>query len=461
MNLTELLQARAELKTKIKAANAKIDAYLSLPTGTASAEQTAQAEKDDADAAKLHADLAKLDKRIATAQAEAADDERQAQLETQANVSREDAIRRGRQTRPDTANVGHIPTVPAQARQHDPSRGFSTPREFLTCVSEWSTRGTRDNRLIPLMTVGSDEARGNSDPAGGFLVPEAFLPGVMRLDPEADPLANLITPMPMRSPVVRIPYRVDKNHSSSVSGGFTVSRRPETVAGTASQASLGRMNFTAHELFGLAYATEEILIDSPESFAAMIQAGFQDEFAARLMQERLTGTGVGEFMGVLNSPCLITITKESGQVADTIVKSNIDKMRARCWRYSQAVWLANHNTLVQLKGLVQIVGVGGNAVPYLSNNINGQETLDGRPIFFTEFASTLGNVGDLILGNWSQWLEGTYQPLQQAESMHVRFVNHERAFKFWLRNAGACWWDSVLTPKNGDTLSPFVTLEAR
>jgi hypothetical protein len=46
--------------------------------------------------------------------------------------------------------------------------------------------------------------------------------------------------------------------------------------------------------------------------------------------------------------------------------------------------------------------------------------------------------------------------------MHVRFVNHERAFKFWTRNAGAPWWRSALTPHKGSaTLSPFVTLAER
>ena len=48
-----------------------------------------------------------------------------------------------------------------------------------------------------------------------------------------------------------------------------------------------------------------------------------------------------------------------------------------------------------------------------------------------------------------------------AESVHVRFLNNERAFRVVARNAGRSWWRSALTPKNGDTLSPFVALGAR
>jgi HK97 family phage major capsid protein len=137
-------------------------------------------------------------------------------------------------------------------------------------------------------------------------------------------------------------------------------------------------------------------------------------------------------------------------------------MEARCWRYSRAAWLANHNTRPQLKSLVQVIGAGGNAVPYFTFSSNGGgETLSGRPIFFTEFAKTLGTVGDLILGVWSEYLEGQYQSEQYAESIHVRFTYAERAFRFYRRNDGMPWWRSALTPKNGDTLSPFVTLAAR
>jgi hypothetical protein len=90
------------------------------------------------------------------------------------------------------------------------------------------------------------------------------------------------------------------------------------------------------------------------------------------------------------------------------------------------------------------------------------DLLLGRPCIFTEWAKTLGDQGDLVLGTWSQFLEGTYQTLQSAESIHVRFLEHERTMKFWLRNAGAPWWRSALTPKNStSTLSPFVVLDAR
>ena len=137
-------------------------------------------------------------------------------------------------------------------------------------------------------------------------------------------------------------------------------------------------------------------------------------------------------------------------------------MRSRCWRYSNAIWLYNHDCLPQLRSLIQSVGTGGVPVGYFQVGTDGVSTLDGRPAFATEFAQTIGTVGDLILGNWSQYLEGTLSGARQEESIHVRFLNHERTFKFWMENDGTPWWRSALTPnQSSTTLSPFVTLAAR
>jgi len=359
----------------------------------------------------------------------------------------------------------------------DPKRGFDGHKDYLFAVMQFGITGGRicDERLKPLAAVrregvpgkggpfaaaGSDEQGVYSDPHGGFLVPVGVAPGILSVAPEDDPLAAFITNVPMMSPTVKYNARVDKSHATSVSGGLTVSRKAETADATSSRMSFEQVTLTANAEYGLAYATEEILSDSPQSFVAILQAGFRDEYVAAAMKERLNGTGVGEREGVLGSPCLVTVAKETGQAADTITKENVDKMESRCWKYQRAVWIANHNTRPQLKSLVQVVGTGGNAVPYFTRE-GGGEMLSGRPIFFSEFASSIGDLGDIILGVWSEYLEGQYQTEQFAESIHVRFVSGERCFRFFRRNDGRAWWRSALTPNKGSTLSPFVTLAAR
>lgn len=379
--------------------------------------------------------------------------------------------------------------------EDDRARGFGSPREFISAVIENSDVTSRadvaDDRLKPLAVadkddkaaggkmafmmplawtprsfnaaVGSDEQGVYDNSYGGFGVTTTRLGGMKSVGFEGDPTAGRTFSVPMQSPKVEIEAKTDKNHTTSVVGGLTVARKAEAAAAAASRAQMELVTLSAASLFGLNYATEELLADSPATFAALVTNGFETQFAAHMLNEKLRGLGGDQFDGVINTaPCTVSVAKESGQAADTIVAANVIKMRARCWGYGSAIWLANQDTFPQLATMSIGVGTAGVLVYQQSLREDLPDTLMGRPIFYTEFASTVGDVGDIVLGSWGEYLEGVYQPLQSAESMHVRFVNHERAIKFWLRNAGAPWWRSALTPaKSTATLSPFVTLQAR
>lgn len=376
---------------------------------------------------------------------------------TLADIKADDDRRQKIGPRPQRDELASKPEAVSVKVKEDPKmRGFNSHKDFLQSVMA-AERGHVDNRLRKL-AAGSDEQSTFNDPYGGFLVPEAFSPNLLSLMSEEDPIASMVTQIPMESPTVSIPARTDKNHTSSVSGGLTVSRRDESGSIASSRMQMEKVKLEATSLFGLAYVTEELLTDSISSFVALLEAGFRSEFASELLNERLNGTGTGEFEGVNNSPCKVTVAKEGSQTADTINATNIAKMRSRCWGYQNAVWMANHDCIPTLAA----INDGTNNIWLPSAREDVPDILYGRPIYFTEYNETVGDLGDIILVNWSQYLEGTYQPLQSAESMHVRFVNHERTFKFWTRNDGRCWWRSALTVKKGaNSLSPVVALAAR
>lgn len=370
--------------------------------------------------------------------------------------------------------AGPIPakiTNPKPSFEDDPKKGFKTAQEFFTTVIQATLGdGLVDDRLKLLggrvngfqATAGSDEAGTYADPYGGFLVPVGFLPSLLTRGSDADPTAGRTTAIPMATPRVDIPSRTDTDHSSSVSGGLITYRRAETEAVSATRMTLEQVSLVAHPLMGLTYTTEELLTDSAISFVALLEAGFRDEFASRIIKEKISGTGVGSMEGVLNTPALVSITAETGQDADTIVYENVVNMRARCWRYSDAIWLYNHDALPQLMQMVQVIGSSGVPVWQTSAREGEPDLLFGRPAYANEYMKTLGDAGDILLGNWSQYLEGSYQPLQSAESMHVRFAENERTFRFTMRNDGRCWWRAALTPAvSSTTLSPFVVITAR
>lgn len=343
--------------------------------------------------------------------------------------------------------------------EDDPKKGYKSPREFFGEILSVGLGNRAPSDRLRSLTVGSDEGGTHSNPYGGFLVPTGFSPDLLQVGAEGDPTAGRTMMIPMSTPVIRIPARVDKDHSSSVSGGLRVYRTAETTQATASRQQFEQIELIATDLVGLTFQTEQLIQDSPISVIALIQQGFRDEMGGAILNEKLRGTGAGQLMGIINSPAKVTVSKETNQAADTINYTNVIKMRARSWGYGNAIWLGNHDIIPQLMGMTDGAG-------QLIWNMNAREgnpdTLLGRPIFFSEFLETLGDEGDLILFNPSQYLEALYQPLQSAESIHVRFEYNERAFKVWVRNAGAPWWRSALTPKKGsNTLSPIVTLQAR
>jgi len=473
MTLTELIAKRNEVNAKAKAVRAKA--------------KTAEREMSDSEWEEfdnLVSESEKLSVKINRLQRAEKFDTDDAKLD-------ESAGRKTRATQPkndeDALDEDAERALGIQTHERlmdDPKKGFKSHNEFLlTVMSTYKNGGhqIKDKRLKLLaatekkmlcwnrdelgglhMTAGGDEQAVFTDPNGGFLVPEGFSPTLLQVDPEEDYLGGRVLRIPMQTPVVKIPARADKNHTTSVAGGLTISRRPESVAGATSQMSFEQVILEANSVFGGAYVSEELLMDSPISFVAILSKGFDQQWQYFETNERLNGTGTGERLGVNNAGCLIAVAKETGQATKTVVYQNILKMRSRCWKYSRAIWLANHDTYPQLATLNQAVGTGGQLVWQTGAQNDRPDMLLGRPLYFSEFPNTVGSQGDLVLGVWDEYIEGTYQPLQSAESIHVRFLNNERTFKFWKRDAGSPWWRTTLTPKQGaNTLSPFVVLAAR
>lgn len=358
--------------------------------------------------------------------------------------------------------------IPAQPKadtadwRKDPKKGFATPREFFGAIIERQIKGKRDERLEFLATAGSDEHQTQNDPSGGFLVPVGFSPDLLKIMPENDPTIGRTRNIPMGAPRVEIPARVDENHTTSVAGGITVSRKEETATGATSRMKFQKVALNAHTLFGASFVTEELLQDSPITVAALLAAGFGEAFTDKLFDEKLNGTGVGEYEGVTNSAAFVSQAKEAGQAADSVMVENILKMRSRCWGYQNAIWLANHDTYPGLAKLGGDANGNGQLIWQPSLGDDRPDILLGRPIFFTEYTQKLGDANDIVLINWSEYLEGLYSPMQSEESIHVRFLENERCFKFWLRNDGRGWWKAALTPRKGSlSLSPFIGLAER
>ena len=161
---------------------------------------------------------------------------------------------------------------------------------------------------------------------------------------------------------------------------------------------------------------------------------------------------------------MVSVAKETGQAATTLVVENLDKMYSRMLPSSlnKAVWLAHPDVVPQLFALARNVGTGGSAV-MVTNIANAPATsIYGRPVILTEKCKTLGTLGDIYFVDLSYYLIGDRQGMTMRGSDAPRFTNDEYVFRFVERVDGQPWLNSAITPREGsNTLSPMVALAAR
>jgi HK97 family phage major capsid protein len=181
----------------------------------------------------------------------------------------------------------------------------------------------------------------------------------------------------------------------------------------------------------------------------------------------INGDGIGKPLGILNSSALITISKETGQAADTVLYENIIKMwnRMPVRHRKNSVWLINQEIEPQLFGMSLVIGTSGVPVYMPANGINGAmySTIFGRPVIPIEQCGKLGDKGDIVLTDLSAYIGTEKGGTQMDSSIHVQFLYDEQVFRFRYRFNGAPYYNSpVASYKNSlFTYSPYITLEAR
>ena len=138
-------------------------------------------------------------------------------------------------------------------------------------------------------------------------------------------------------------------------------------------------------------------------------------------------------------------------------------MKARHLRTTgtSSFWIVNQSVTAQLP----LMTIGDQ--PVFAHDLTGRTEgfLLGLPVFVTEDAELLGQIGDVLLVNPSAYLGlekagGT----KFASSMHVKFDSDAMAFRWTSRFGGVPKFNAVYTPRNNNggsaknTLSNFVRL---
>ena len=301
---------------------------------------------------------------------------------------------------------------------------------------------------------------------GGFLVPEEFRAELLRMTLESAVVRPRARVIPMGGPVVRYPAIRDASHASTVFGGVSGRWAAEagSVSSSTNEPTFAQVALTAKKLTGYTVVSNELLNDSAIALEAVLMQLFAEALSFFEDDSFIAGVGGGQPVGILNADALVSVAKETGQAATTIVWENIIKMFSRLLPSSlmRSIWYAHPDTFPALATMSLAVGTGGAPV-WINNGASGPPmTILGRPVVFTEKAETLGTAGDMVLSDMSYYLIGDRQSLAIANSPHVLFTTDQTVWRFIQRVDGRPWIDTALTPRNGtNTMSPFVALATR
>ncbi|NCC04987.1 MAG: phage major capsid protein [Proteobacteria bacterium] len=252
----------------------------------------------------------------------------------------------------------------------------------------------------------------------------------------------------------------DRDRSDGKINGIQVYRKAEAETMEAGgKAQLKERELRVEDMYGLVYVTNRMLRDA-SAMSEYIKRTLREQLAFKLDLEIFEGNGSGQCLGITASDIMVTVAKEASQANDAVVAENIVKMLARFrGNVRRAAWFVNQDVLSQLP-LLKVGDQPVYGVDWRSGNPFG--TLLGLPVQPVEFCQTLGNLNDIILGDFGQYMLISKGGIEEVQSIHVRFLTDESAFRFLVRNNGQPIHDRPITPlRGGNTLSPFVNLAAR
>lgn len=351
--------------------------------------------------------------------------------------------------------------------QRGDAGGFHGLADFVRSAVA-AARGMPDPRLRAMPRMGSSEGTGSD---GGFLVPGQLVTEILEMAFQTAKLASLVRTIPMLSNNLTVAGWGTHSHVDNKYGGVRGYWEGETDSATPQGAKAREISFKAKKNFVLVRCSNELLSDAP---GASEQLGLvmSEAIGIDIEQAILDGNGVSRPLGILQSPACITVTKESGQTADTIVYENLAGMLSRLHpaSHGRAIWIISQTTLKQLLAVfmpISDVSYGGSngivgGQPLIQPAANGTFTLLGRPVILSEHSPVLGDAGDIALVDPQQYLLAVRPSLGIETSMHIYFDSDETAFRLINRLDGAPRWAAPITPATGsETCSPFVRLGSR
>lgn len=356
-------------------------------------------------------------------------------------------------------------TLPAEAK--DKTGGFKNFGDFMRCMAfahhgDWNAQRKMTQFRTKASPTGANEG---TNSAGGYAVLPEWTDEIWDKARNYPNLLEKVQKYSISGQTLNVPAINETSRADgSRFGGLQSYYIAEGDTFTGSQLGLTQVSLTLHKLGVFCYLTNELINDNAFDLTNYLQEKVALELLFKTNDGLINGAGSTQPTGIMNAAALVTVSTSSSNA--TIAFPDLVAMYQRLYFGSRAsaVWLINQEVLPQLLQMT-FPNTSGTFSAFGGVTFSAHDEFPlrifGKPVIEVENCSALGNSGDIILCDLSQY-NVIDKGLEVAVSDQFHFNQYETVYRFVYRWDAKSPWTSALSPYKGSkTYSPFIVLAGR
>ena len=321
--------------------------------------------------------------------------------------------------------------------------------EFLGAVVKADRDGVVDNRLVQKISGQSETSNGGAD--GGYTVSVDIANFITQQAQTASVMASKCSKMEIGPLMtgIKIPQLNETARSTTtLYGGVRIYAPGEGVGKTPFVQKYTQKQVDLKKMCAVNYVSDELLQDNT-TLESFIRMNVGKAFAWAIDNEIINGT-LTVCTAIVNNAA----TAEQTFAGAAPTPAELTLMYSRNLNRTRAEWYLSGN---QYATILSLATTG--TFPLFQPNfaVTPLGTLLGRPINVIEQGGITTDESSFMFLDLSDYLIITKGSIQEAVSIHVKFLEDETAFRWTMRIGGAPLMASLITMPDGLTYSSFIT----
>jgi HK97 family phage major capsid protein len=361
-------------------------------------------------------------------------------------------------TPPPTPGSGPSVTWQAEMSTKSPKGGFENAQAWFNAIKASAVRPDLVDHRLRAYAAATTYANEGTGPEGGWAQPPEFSKEIIEAVMGQASLLGRMRPMQSSSNIYQAP--VDESTQWGTTG-IQAAKNAEGAAATVSNIALGQRVVTLYKATALVNMTEELVSDNPATIQHVTR------IMARQLQgivERwlLRGSGMGEPVGILNAPALVSVAAEaSGNGANTLIRQNLAKMAGRLVPGFDAEAFFVMSPSARIAANDVLLTAGGNTGDYLGRGPG--PTILGYPVVVSMEAQAVGTAGDATAVAPSGFMTLVKGGVNSQATIFFYFDQGLTTLRSYIRLGQVPVLSSAVVPKldTNTTLSHCVTTATR